>query len=192
MGTDASSRESIKRACALLGRDGGAGSFIILKLLPEPRGCCCFHCWPETWAEVNRHIAPYGPVPDEGDALVKSGSEGYVLECHESGPEVVIYLGVTTASLVLVKSVVDLFTTFLKGRQKEVSARPTRIRLTRRRVVKGTVEDDVLVEVEFPLSEDVASVLNESVRRALEKGVESPTSAASERPRDSQQHGSDG
>lgn len=38
MGTDASSRDSIKRAAFLLACPVSSGDFVILKLLSEPRG----------------------------------------------------------------------------------------------------------------------------------------------------------
>jgi len=116
MGTDASSQRSIARAAVLLGKIADAKDFTILKLLPDPRGCCCFHCWPHTWAAINDFIAPDGPIPDEGDVPIHVGESEYVLECHESGPEIVVYLGMATASIALIKSVVDLIAVFLMKR----------------------------------------------------------------------------
>lgn len=169
MGTDASSRGSITRAAALLREAGDEKGFAILKLLPDPRGCCCFHCWPRAWAAVNAFVAPEGPITDEGDALIHAGEAEYVLECHESGPEVVVYLGAATASLVLIKSVVDLITVLLKG-LAEGHRRPLcRIKLAHRRIRGGEVTDDILLEIELPLAGDIAGLLNTKVRQVLEK-----------------------
>lgn len=44
----------------------------------------------------------------------------FAFEEHESGPEVLVYLAVTTAALALTKSVVDLITTILKARSESV------------------------------------------------------------------------
>jgi len=93
------SNPSIQRAAALLSYSGGPSAFVIIKLEPEPRSCCCFHCWPETWSTINRHIAPLGPIKDEEDVLIKHDDHEFVLECHESGPEIIVYLGLATASL---------------------------------------------------------------------------------------------
>jgi len=169
MGTDASSRESIARAAVLLGQIANEKDFTILKLLPDPRGCCCFHCWPHTWAAINDFIAPDGPIPDEGDALIHAGESEYVLECHESGPEIVVYLGMATASILLIKSVVDLITVFLKKRTEGDRCSPSRIKLSHRRVHSGVVEDDILLEIDLPLDDDTAELLNAKVRQALEK-----------------------
>ena len=183
MGTYASSRNSISRASVLLKQPAVEEAFTILKLLPDPRHCCCFHCWPETWSEINEYITPDGPIPDEGDTVIHAGDGQYVLECHESGPEVVIYLGVATASLVLVKSVVDLLTVFLKARQHEQHNASSRIKLTRRRVFGGKVEDEILMEIDFPLADDVAKMLNSKIREAFEYNTEQSAPADADKPR---------
>lgn len=171
MGTVASSRGSIKRAAALLQRPANDNDFITLKLIPAQSRCCCFHCWPVTWAPINEFIAPDGPVPDEGDALIHSLEGDYVLECHESGPEIVVYLGVATASLLLTKSVVDLITAFLKALAKDHRS-PSRIKLTHRRVHADQVVDDILVEIDLPLTDDMTEMRTAKVREALQKTSE--------------------
>lgn len=175
MGIDVSNRCGIKRAAALLQRPSNDKDFITLKLIPAQRRCCCFHCWPVTWATINEFIAPAGPVPDEGDALIHSPGGDYVLECHESGPEIVVYLGVATASLLLIKSVVDLITAFLNALAKDHNS-PSRIKLIQRRGHTGQVADDILVEIDLPLTDDMTEILNEKVREALHKTTESPSS----------------
>lgn len=169
MGTDASSRKSIARAAVLLQQTADEKDFTILKLLPDARGCCCFHCWPDTWAAVNAFIAPDGPIQDEGDALIHCGESEYVLECHESGPEIVVYLGVAAASLVLVKSVVDLMTVFLKRLAKGDRHSPSRVKLTHRRVHGGETKDDILLEIDLPIDDETAELLNAKVRQVLER-----------------------
>jgi len=171
MGTNASKRDSIKRATSLLKYPESEDGYVILKLLPDPRGCCCFHCWPSTWTEINRYISPQGPIPDEGDALIRTKDGDYVLECHESGPEIVIYLGVATASLVLAKSVIDLLTTFLKALQKERAKPPLSVKLSRRRVIKGRTEDEILMEISFPLADDTVGQLNKKMQETLQEAA---------------------
>ncbi len=171
MVTNASRRDSIARAASFLKGSKSGDELIILKLLPEPRGCCCFHCWPGTWAYINRYISPQGPIPDEGDALIRTEDGDYVLECHESGPEIVVYLGVITASLVLTKSVIDLVTTFLKTLQKERHKPLSSVKLTRRRVIDGEIEEEILTEISFPLSGDTEKMLDERIQKALQKSA---------------------
>lgn len=163
---------SIQRAMALLDISCGQENFLIIKLEPEPRSCCCFHCWPETWSAVNRHIVPFGPIKDEGDVVIKHEDHEFILECHESGPEIIVYLGLATASLVLVKSVVDLITTFLKTLQKENRRAPAKIKVMTRRFIKGSDKDEILIELDFPLSKDIADKLNSKIREALQKHTE--------------------
>ena len=111
------------------------------------------------------------PCGREGDALIRTEDGDYVLECHESGPEIVVYLGVITASLVLTKSVIDLVTTFLKTLQKERHKPLSSVKLTRRRVIDGEIEEEILTEISFPLSGDTEKMLDERIQKALQKSA---------------------
>jgi hypothetical protein len=49
------------------------------------------------------------------------GSDGsFAFEEHESGPEILVYLAVTTAGLSLAKSIVDLITAIIKARPEGI------------------------------------------------------------------------
>jgi hypothetical protein len=49
------------------------------------------------------------------------GSDGsFAFEEHESGPEILLYLAVTTAGLSLAKSIVDLITAIIKARSEGI------------------------------------------------------------------------
>jgi hypothetical protein len=49
------------------------------------------------------------------------GSDGsFAFEEHESGPEILVYLAVTTAGLSLAKSIVDLITAIIKARSEGI------------------------------------------------------------------------
>jgi len=54
------------------------------------------------------------------DYLAKSKLPDTRFEEHESGPELLVYLAVTTAGLTLAKSVVELITTIIKARSEGV------------------------------------------------------------------------
>jgi hypothetical protein len=165
---------SIQRAAALLSCSGDQENYVIIKLEPEPRSCCCFHCWPMTWSTINKQIAPSGPIEDEADVLIKCDDYEFVLECHESGPEIVVYLTLATASVVLIKSVVDLITAFVNSLQKEHHKPLAKIKLVRRHVIDASVEGEVLLELDLPLSEDVTNALNSKVRTALQRNTQRP------------------
>jgi hypothetical protein len=129
-----------------------------------------------TWAAINRQIAPSGPIEDEADVLIKGDDHEFVLECHESGPEIVVYLGLAIASLGLVKSVVDLITAFVTVLQKEPRKSPAKIRVVRRRVINKNFEDEdeVLLELNVPLSEEITDALNSKVRKAIQSDTRPP------------------
>ena len=164
---------SIQRAVALLNNSGQEEDFVIIKLQSEPRSCCCFHCWPKTWSEINQYLLPQGPIEDEGDVLIINNSEEFILECHENGPEIIIKWA--TASIGLVKSIVELIKTFINGLQKEHHKAPSRVKLSCRRLCKGKVEEEVLVELEFPLSRDITEMLNSQVKKSLQRSNEHDT-----------------
>jgi hypothetical protein len=106
-------------------------------------------------------------MEDEGDLIVANNGNRFVLECHESGPEIVLYLAVAAAALNLVKPTIELITLFLKGLQEERKA--PRLKLTSRRVVRGEVEEEVLVELDLPLSPETARMIEAEVTRTLRK-----------------------
>ena len=165
-------KSSIERAKALLGEAGPDDEIVIFKLQPEPRSCCCFHCWPGTWGEVTHSLAAHGRMEDEGDLLVTTDEGRYVLECHESGPEIVLYLTLAAATLNLVKPTVELISLFLKGLRWE--SRGARLKLTSRRVVHGKTDEEVLVEIEMPLSPDTAKMIETEMTRSLRKDARLP------------------
>ena len=158
--------ESIRRASVVLGTPLVPEGYVILKVMPVEGGCCCLHCWPETWRAVNRSISPAGPVPHEGDVLVEHDTARYVLEGHESGPEVVVYLGAVVALLGLAKGVAELVTTILKAASEE-RRHSARMRIVRRVAVKGELEEEVILEVDLPLSDDAAGDVENAIRKAL-------------------------
>lgn len=165
-------KSSVDRAKALLGEPGPDDEILILKLQPEPRACCCFHCWPTTWGEVTHFLARHGRMEDEGDLLVKTDGCSYVLECHESGPEIVVYLTLAAATLNLVKPTIELITLFAKGLRWE--SRGARLKLTSRRIIRGATDEEVLTEIELPLSPDTAKKIEAEVTRALRRDARLP------------------
>ncbi|VVB96325.1 Uncharacterised protein [uncultured archaeon] len=162
-------KRSIDRAIDLMNTSADYEDYISIKIKPAEGGCCCFHCWPETWITVNKYIYPCGPIKDEGDVLIDKNNVKFVLECHESGPEIIVYLGLGTASIVLAKSVIDLITTLLKTRQNEVRNRSGKFKIIRRSQIKGQVEEEEIMELDLPLSEDIIKKLNDNIQNAIEK-----------------------
>lgn len=181
---DSKLKLSIDRANALIGRSNPIYEhFLSLKITPENTSCCCFHCWPETWHNVNRYIHPYGPLMDEGDVLLGDGENRFVLQCHESGPEIVLYLGLATASLVLVKSVVELITVFLKSLQNERGKTPSKVHLTKRVFINGEYEEEHIIDLEFPLSETAELELQKRIEGLLKRNPQQAAARRRGKPR---------
>jgi hypothetical protein len=72
----------------------------------------CFHrsCSPRAYAVVDQYL----------DRAKRS--EEFTFEEHESGPELLAYVALTTAGISLAKSVIDLIVTLVKARKKGVAA----------------------------------------------------------------------
>jgi hypothetical protein len=166
---DISLQKSIDRAVSLLKTPKEYEKYISIKFSP-PSGCCCSHCWPETWQEINHAIAPYGPVGHEGDALIGKNENKFVLESHESGPEIIVYLAVIKASATLAKSVIDLATTIIKSLpDKKNRKQPPRIKILKRQIIKGKIEEENLIELDIPISEDIEKQLEKKIKQVLKK-----------------------
>jgi len=161
--------KSLDRAIKLLGTPSSYKSYVVIKIKPISGGCCCFHCWPNTWNNINRFISPCGPIKDEGDVLITKDTDRFVLECHESGPEIIIYLGTITASVLLIKAVTELITVFLKSLQNENRKQPGKVVLTRRRQIKTNIEEEEIMIIEFPIDESIIKKLNIEITNIVTK-----------------------
>ena len=97
--------------------------------------------------------------------MIRTEDGDYVLECHESGPEIVVYLRKASA---LVKPVFDLLMKFLKVLPRERHKAVSSVKLTHRRVEDGAIRDEMLMEISFPLSDDTVKQLNAIVQQTLQ------------------------
>lgn len=157
---------SIKRAIALLNTPSDYQNYLILKLTLEPFSCHALHHWPNTWRQINEYIKPCGPLADEGDALIEEDGNKFVIESHESGPEIIVYLALATASVSLAKSIIDLVTTIIKGYSREIQKQSFRIKISKRQVIKGQFKENV-IEVDIPLSKGTEKMLEEKIKKML-------------------------
>jgi hypothetical protein len=127
----------------------------------------CFHREhsPNAYRLIDRHLR---------NSTLSSGE--LVLEEHESGPELLVYLAVATASITLAKSVIDLITTIIKARAEGIKAGDTRtapLELIVRRVDSaGEFREAVVLSVGHTDAIDEKAVekrLNEALSRLVEK-----------------------
>lgn len=137
--------------------------YISIKLSP-PSGCCCSDCWPDTWETINNFISPYGPIEHGGEALIEKGKDKFVLKSHETGPEIIIYIALVTASLTLLKSIIDLINTIVKGLSTESRKQPPRIKISKRQIIKGNIKEEILLEIEIPISKNTVKQIEESIK----------------------------
>jgi hypothetical protein len=162
-------QNSIDRSIRLLNTPNESENYISIKLSPVPSGCCCFHCWPDTWEKINKSIQPCGPIEDEGNVLIEKNKNKFVLECHESGPEIIAYLALATSSTVLLKSIVDLVITIIKALSNEGRKQPARIKISKRQIVKGKIEEENLIEIDIPISKDLEKQIEDRLKNLINK-----------------------
>jgi hypothetical protein len=152
---------SFARAIKLLKTADNDEEYISIKIKPANGGCCCFHCWPHTWNEINNKIARYGVLKDEGDLAIGDGNERFVLECHESGPEIVVYLGIGIASANLAKAIIDLVLALIKNRQREKDG--SQFVITKRIIINSIIIEENVIKIDFPLSKENIDLLNKKL-----------------------------
>jgi len=154
--------KSIDRALVLWDKNVKHEDFICLKIIPFPKSCCCFYCWPKVWNVINEMIKPQGQIQDEGDVLLKVDDEEYVLECHESGPEIIL---LATASITLLTAIINLISCLLNHLQKE-RKKPKEVSIVKKQITQQQEK----VVCKFDL-ENKAFTL-ETISKKLEKAFE--------------------
>jgi hypothetical protein len=158
---------SIDRAALLMNTPKSYEDYVLLKIIAEPGFCWCFHCWPSVWGDINRHIAPK-QIVDEGDVLLQFEENQLVLECHESGPEIVVYLGLLSVSLSLVKTIVDLIMIFAKSSDKDSQKRCDHLKITKYRMIDNKPIEQELIVLELPLNPDIEPKISGIIRQSLD------------------------
>ncbi len=155
--------QSIKRAQKVLRTTSNFEKYISIKIKPINGGCCCFHCWPETWNAINKEILRYGYLEDEGDVAIGNGDDKIVLECHESGPEIIIPIGIAGATLLV--NIYNLIITIIKFRQQEKT--DAKFKILKRVIKNKKVIEENVMEIDFPISKENIVLLNKQLNDIL-------------------------
>jgi hypothetical protein len=94
--------------------------------------------------------------------LIQNNENVFVLEQHESGPEIIVFL---KPAIDLTKSIIDLITAIIKGLSKEPKKQTSgRIKITRRQAIKGKIEIENLIEIDIPMSDNDVKEITEKIR----------------------------
>jgi len=167
-------QRSIDRAIALLRTPRDYEKYVSMKLRPLEDRCSCLRHWPGTWTLINKYIHPCGPVEDRGDALIRKDGGEFVLECHESGPEVVICVSAVVNALA---AVADLIVTILHARASETreSHRPRgSVELTVRQIEHGECIEEIILRTDGSsprLAAEVREAIQDSKLLAVKRSV---------------------
>jgi len=160
--------KSLEGALKLLGAGTNPEDLVTIKLEPFPNACCCFHCWPETWKGINKYITPQGPIRDEGDLLLGIDGENFVLQCHETGPEIIAFI---ESSIKLVNYVIEIILLFLSSLRKE-NKHPAKIKIIKRRTLGLEIKEECLFEIEMSgknLNKEQLDGLRKIIKETLTK-----------------------
>ncbi|MCK5594923.1 hypothetical protein KAI19_01945 [bacterium] len=162
-------QKSINRAISLLNTSSKYEDYISLKLSPLSPGCCCSHCWPETWQTINQFIAPFVPVQHEDDALIEKDGNKFVLESHESGLEIIFLIDLIKTSADCLKSIIELIIVSVNAISQEKRKQPARIKISKKQIIKGIIDEENLVEIDLPLSKDIEKKLQNKLKNLLDE-----------------------
>lgn len=123
----------------------------------------CFHREhsPKAYEEIDAYLAEH-PLDRDGAAF----------EEHESGPEILVYLAVTTAGLVLAKSVLDLITAVLQARKAgikkgDVPTAPLEV-ILRGHFDKDEYHQEVIIRVDPDAKVD-PKLIKSAIKGAMKK-----------------------
>mgnify|MGYP001390953724 CR=1 FL=1 len=155
---------SLKRAAALT--DALSASDAVIFKVHEGESCHCFHCWPETWAAVNAFLGTEGPIKDESDLLLNTDDSVFVLECHESGPEVVACV---EAAATVITAIATLITVIIAARRREAPRSSRSLKLTITRASRGLFDEESEITFELPVDESLEKLIASIVESALRR-----------------------
>jgi len=67
------------------------------------------------------------------------------------------------------KSVIGLIATIIKSLSNEHGKQPPRIKISKRMIIKGKIEEETLIEIDIPISKDIEKQLEEKIKQAINK-----------------------
>ncbi len=116
-------------------------NLVFLKIEPVPRRCCCSHCLPELWKNVNNEILPQGPIGHEASEILELNNEPTVLEQHESGPELLAFLTSITTIAKFIKFLLSLSIDSFRKRGAVKVKITRRLITTRQKIVSESTKE---------------------------------------------------
>ena len=156
---------SINRAKELFKASNQKEEYVSIKIKPIGGGCCCLHCWPSTWDGVNEYIKPNSHIEDEGDALIKTTDAEYVLECHESGPEIIVLIDRIVNYSGFIISLTGLIIILLQSRDRDRKKQHF-FEIIKRQYKKGKLKEEVIISIDSDKIEKrkIEEILRQSIK----------------------------
>lgn len=129
-------------------------------------GTGCFH---------REHSPQAYKIIDQYLESLEEENIDFSFEEHESGPEILVFLAVTTAGITLAKSIIDLITVIIKARTEGIKkgdspSAPIKLIIRRSRSDSKVTEEEVMhFETNDPVDEiEIEETLTTAVKNLLE------------------------
>jgi len=123
----------------------------------------CFHR--EHSPEAYKIIDDYFSSLSEPECYFK-------FEEHESGPEILVYLAITTAGVTLVKSIIDLIVVILKARSEGIK-KGDRKNASLELIIRKTKRNDEVVEEKIIRIDPFDLIDKQKIQKQIEKSAKS-------------------
>jgi len=109
----------IERIKKEIGKEVNEHDVLVFKISPNERDCCCTNCWYGTWSYINNNLKLNHPITHEDGALVTLNNVDFVLEDHESGPEIIVWIEAGSALINMVSAIITLICVIIDKRKIE-------------------------------------------------------------------------
>lgn len=160
---------SFYRAIKLLGTGTQTDNLICIKLKSDPNSCWCFKHEHNRlfWEEVNNYLGNQGPIENEGDLLLTVEDEVYILQCHESGPEILAFMQASTA-------LIDAITNFIKVMVESLKKEHERshLKIMKKKIDGNKVLEEVVLDLKISSKmhdNNQSQIIKQAVKKAFKK-----------------------
>lgn len=146
------------------------GRIICIKIRPIGNSCC-LRCKNEAWEQINEYTQSYGKMElvcdNEGFIFVKQNDEQYILETHESGPEIIVAI---SASLGLITAIVNLIIVIVKAFSNNY-LQSLNVNITKKQYKKGMLTENILIKIysEKCDAKQISKIIEQALKKENDK-----------------------
>ena len=136
-----------------------SSNLVFLKIEPIPRSCCCSHCLPELWRNINSEISPQGPIGHEASEILVLNDEPIILEQHESGPELLVFINALTTLYNFIKFLFSLSIDSFKKRGAVKVKITKRVVTTKQKIINESIKEIILSDSKKEVVDNLKEII---------------------------------